>query len=232
MTFTPLVLIHQSVTDFSFAPALQSNDWSVAIVCAILLLLSLLIVPYRRKLSLSSRSLFSQRYFSLLFRECKILEEPVYYLALFGDFLIFGFGLLVLLEHYMPAYVNKITYMGAFGLMFGTVLLVFLIQTLVHFIYGKLFEHTKEIVALMSYRYMFLTDAAVILLPFLIVVQFTGNFPILYAYIPIFIVLFVFLVYKTMKINPGKINLFQFFIYFCTLEILPYVLLVKISTML
>lgn len=226
------VQIHQTVTDLSNVTVQQSNDWPVAIVCAILLLLSLIIVPYRRKLSLVARSLFSQRYFSLLSRECKILEEPVFYLAMFGNFLVFGFGLLTLLEHFLPSFVNRVTYMGAYGLMFAVVVLLFLLKTLVHHLYGRLFEHPKELVSILSYRFMFLTDAAVALLPFLILVQFTGYFPLIHGYIPLYVGLFSFLVYKTMKINPGKINLFQFFVYFCTLEILPYVILVKISTML
>lgn len=221
----------QIITDFSKVAVPRTNDWSVVILCAILLVFALVIVPCRRKLSLVARSLFSQRYFSLLFRECKILEEPVYFFTVLGDMLVFAFGLLILMEHYKAAFVARISYLGAFGLALAFIAAIYWLKILVHVIYTSLFDHAKERIAIISYKFMFLTDAAVVLFPFLIMVQFTGLFALLYGYIPVFIGLFVMLLYKSLKINPGKVNLFQFFIYFCTLEILPYILLVKISSM-
>ena len=81
------------------------------------------------------------------------------------------------------------------------------------------------------YKFIFVTDAAILLFPFLILMQFTHHFFWIYCYIPLFLMLFVLYVYKLMKINPRQINLFNYFVYFCTLEILPYLLLAKLTAM-
>ncbi len=218
-----------SVSEFCTDKVLSPSPWATILICTALLLFTLIIIPFRRKLSLLSRSLFSQRHFSLMIRESKILEERVFIFTLLFDILVASTGVLIILQHFHSPLVEKLTPMGLFGLLFAGLLLLYWFKFFCNFIYSKLFEHPKDLYFINLYKFAFLTDAATVLFCFLIVVEFTGMFAILYGYIPVFVTFFAVYVYKLLKINPRNINLFNFFIYFCTLEILPYVLLVKLN---
>jgi hypothetical protein len=50
---------------------------------------------------------------------------------------------------------------------------------------------------------------------------------ILFVYIPLFIVIFITFFIRFLK-NLSGVSLIHFFIYFCSLEILPYFVLVKL----
>lgn len=215
----------------SAEPVLRPDPWPTIIICASLFLLTLIVVPFRRKLSLILRSLFSQRHFSLMVRESKILEERVFVFTLLFDLMVFALGILLLARKYYVPIVAKLSEIGVFGILFVVLLFLYFLKFFGNYIYSILFDHPKERYYINLYKFVFLTLAATTLYPILIVIYFTGCFPLLYVYIPIFVAYVIVLLYKLLKINPRHINLFQFFLYFCTLEILPYVLLVKFVSM-
>lgn len=218
-----------SVSEFSTDKVLSPNPWATILICAALFLLTLIVVPFRRKFSLIIKSLFSQRHFSLMNRESRILEERVYFFTLLFDIMVLATGVLIILEHFQDASLSEVSPVAVFGMLFGGLMLIYWLKYFCYFIYSKLFEHNKDLYSINLYKFIFLTVSALVLFPFLVVAQFTGHFAVMYAYIPAFAVLFVLFAYKMLKINPRNINLFNFFLYFCTLEILPYVLLVKLS---
>lgn len=217
-----------TVSAFSAEPVPKPNNWAVGIICVLLLLATLLVVPFRRKLNLLLKSLFSQRHASLLMREGKILEERVFLFTVIFDLMTFAMGLMVICDHLLPDLVRKLTYIGLFFIFFFSLLALYFFKFFGNYVYTSLFDHTKERYQLNLSKFTFLTVAASVLYPFIIVVQFTGFFPILYGYIPVFFTFLAFFLMNLVKINPKSINLFHFFIYFCTLEILPYVILVKV----
>lgn len=139
----------------------------------------------------------------------------------------FAFVVLVCVEAWAPKITETFTYMGTYGIAFVALLLMYTFKSWVNRAYTYLFDHHREYGDLHLYKFIFITSAAILLFPFLIVAQFSSKMVILVAYLPVFAVDFSLYFYKLMKINPRKINLFHFFIYFCTLEILPYLLLGK-----
>lgn len=165
-------------------------------------------------------------------RESKILEERVFVFTLLFDMMVFASGILVVAQKYYNPIVAKFSVIGVFGILFALLLILYITKFFVNYVYSILFDHSKERYNINLYKFVFLTLAATTLFPILIIVFFTGYFPLLYTYVPVFVVYVMVLLYKLLKINPKRINLFQFFLYFCTLEILPYVWLVKLVSML
>lgn len=216
-----------SVTQITTDVVPKPNNWAMVIICFLLLLFTLLIVPYRRKYTLIVKALFSQRNYSLLMREGRILEENIYPLQLMLGVLTFSFGLTIIVDHFQPMLVQKITYIGMFGLLTLMLFALFGLKFLIMRMYIKLFDRSRERYHIDMNKFIFITISSLVLLPVLAVVQITHSFLLLYAYIPVFVVFLFFYIYNLLKINPKSINLFQFFVYFCTLEILPYVILVK-----
>ncbi|MBO7648473.1 MAG: DUF4271 domain-containing protein [Bacteroidales bacterium] len=197
-----------------FNPELVSkgDPWATILICAALFLLTLVVVPFRRKCSLILRALFSQRHFSLLTRESKILQERVFVFMLLFDVMVFALGALMLLRQFRNPLVDKLSTMGTFGVLFAIMLGVYWLKFLFNFIYTSLFDHPKDLYPINLYKFIFITDAAIVLFPVLAIVQFAGFFPLLYAYIPVFCVLFVLFSYKLLKINPRQVNLLKLFL--------------------
>lgn len=218
-------------TSFNFDKVVTVGPWPTILLCAALFLLTLLVVPFRRKFDLLFRSLYSQRHFSLMMREGRVLQERFFIFTLIFDTLVFALGVLIIMQHYDNILAQKMHVMLLFLLLFAMMMAMFWVKYLVNIIYTNLFEHPKELYPMSLYKFIFVTDAAILLFPFLILVQFTHHFFWIYCYIPLFLMLFVLYVYKLMKINPRQINLFNYFVYFCTLEILPYLLLAKLTAM-
>lgn len=219
-----------SVSELCTDKILSSNPWTTILICVALLLFTLIIIPFRRKLSLIVRSLFSQRYFSLMTRESKILEERVFAVTLIFDVMVMATGVLIIIQRFRSAFVEQWTGIGVFSVLFLGMMILYWFKFFCNYLYCNLFDRPKDIYMFHLYKFVFLTDAAIVLFVVSILAEFTGVFAWLYVYIPLFITMFIVYLYKLLKINHRNVNVFNFFIYFCTLEILPYVLLVKLNS--
>lgn len=219
------------VTGFCTEQVPKPNNFAVGVVCVILLLFTLAMVLYRRKMNYLVRSLFSQRYYSLLMRESKVLEERIFLILLPMSLSVFALTASVLTQRYASAIIEKLTFIGTFAMFLGIFIVLYFFKFICNVFYTYLFDHQKERYSLNLYKFVFVSDAAMFLMPFLLVGLFVGLNVWIYAYIPMAVCLFGLLLYKLMKINPKKINLFHFFLYFCTLEILPYLVLLKAIAM-
>lgn len=218
------LLITEFNNEIIIRPALRP----VLILCAILLLLAIIRTFHRNRFDLIVRSLFSQRFYSLLIQDGKIFRKPIFLLTLVCDILIFASTLQLIVRHFVVGLSDKVQDEIVYGILVAGLLILYFVKLISNHIYAKLYNCHAEAYPMNLYKFIFITNAAILLLPFLIIAQFSRFFVIIYAYIPILIVLFLIYIYKLIILNPKKINLFQFFIYFCTLEILPYLLLVKL----
>lgn len=209
----------------------RPSSWPVIVICILLLLISVILASNRKRFSLIIRSFYLQRNFSLLTREGRLFEERIIFVVLLFDMMTFALGLLMLGEHYNPELIRKVTSPGAYGIILAALFALYFLKMSVNYLYAYLFDRIKERMSLILYKFIFVTNAAIALLPLLIFIQFTGTNSLFFVYIPIFCVFLLLYLYKLLKINPKKVNLFHFFIYFCTLEILPYLVLVVLYSM-
>ena len=198
------------------------------VLCVLFFLMTISVVLFRRRFSYLIRSLYSQRFYSLLLRESKVLEEMTFPVTLLFDLLTLSLGVVMILMHLKAALVARMTFWGAYGLVVASMLVLYFVAFAANVVYTGLFDHQKERYSLNLYKFVFVTNVAVVLFPFMVVCYALGNISALYAFIPLFFVMLGLYMYRLFKINPRKINLFHFFIYFCTLEILPWLVWVKI----
>lgn len=217
-----------AVAEYSADAVPQPENGVTIVLCALIFLMTISVVLFRRRLSNLIRSLYSQRFYSLLLRESKVLEEMTFPVTLLFDLLTIALGILLIIMHFNAPFVARMTFWGAYGVVFAVLALVYIIEFSANVVYTGLFDHQKERYSLNLYKFVFTTNVAMLLMPFLIVYHALGNFAVMYAFIPVFFVMLGLYLYRLMKINPRNINLFHFFLYFCTLEILPWLLLVKV----
>jgi hypothetical protein len=220
-----------SVAQFQWDGVVRPNNWITLIFCVLLLLLTLIFLTFRRKLFLICRALFSQRHFSLVQREGKVLEDRASFRLLLFNILTISTGIVMFSYTYIPNAMSKLPFIANVGVCFGVLLAAYVLKLLCNELYASLYGRTKERIAMNQYKFCMITDLAVILFPMLVIIQFTGLRALYYVIVVVFAILFVIWFYRLMKINFTIGRRFHFFLYFCTLEILPWLIGLKVMLM-
>ena len=174
------------------------------------------------------RALFSQRHLSIIQREGKILEDRISPFVLFFDLLTIVTGLVMFCTTYIPRAMTKLPFMANLGIFFVLLLLGYILKLFCNELYANLFSRGKERTAINQIKFIFMTDFSVALFPLLIIVQYTGLRAVYYVAAGLLFALFFVWLYHLMKIISPGVHRFHFFLYFCTLEILPWLIFLKV----
>jgi hypothetical protein len=217
-----------TVSQFVWDEVVRPNNWVTAIFCILLFIITMLLVTYRRRLLLIFRALFSQRHFSLVQREGKILENRGSVFLLLFNVLTITAGLLLFCTAYLPRLLTKLPFIANFGILFAVILAAYLLKLLCNELYSYLFGRERERASINQYKFIVMTDFSVVAFPLLLLVHYAGLQFVYYIIFAVLVILLFVWVYRLMKINSVGDHRFQFFLYFCTLEILPWVLFFKV----
>ena len=217
-----------SVTQFQWDTVARPNSWVTLIFCLLLFIFTMTFLTFRRKLTLIFRALFSQRHFSLLQREGKIIEDRSSIFVLAFDLITITIGLVMFCGTFTPHAVSKWPYIACVGLFLALLLTAYLLKLFSNEVYAHLFDRDRERTTINQYKFIFMTDFSVFLFPMLILTHYSGLRAVYYLIAIVFVALFAVWIYRMLKINSMSGHRFHFFLYFCTLEILPWVLFLKV----
>ena len=206
----------------------QQLDWVAIVFIILLIIIAITVFFYKKKLFLVIQSVFSQRYFSLLSREGKILNERFYILSLSIIFLSFSLFCYTLIDYFLPDYNLKISSFSLFAFSMTFTFAMYLFHLLFFRLFCYFFDYQKESNLFNLYRLFFLIVNGLVLFPVLLCYYYIPLKIIIPIYISAFIILYFFLYFRIFISKATEINLFYFFIYFCTFEILPYFIIVKL----
>ena len=197
------------------------------VFCFVLLVLAIIFVYQRRKITLVMQSLFSKRVAAQLLRESRLFSERIYLYCIALVLAVQAFFLLLLTDRFLPGLIHGHSYGAIFALL---VLLVAADHYIKYFFsvgFANLFDYQSLMNIFKINKFFYLTFISFILFPLEIIAFYTGsNLPFL-AYAAVFLVSYIFMIYNTVSLNWGKVNWLLFFLYFCTLEILPYAVILK-----
>ena len=216
-----------SVTQFQWDAVARPNSWITLIFCLLLFIFTMTFLTFRRKLMLIFRALFSQRHFSLLQREGKIIEDRSSIFVLAFDLITITTGLAMFCQNFIPQAMSKWPFIAYVGLLLVLLLAAYVFKLLCGEIYARLFDRDKERISINQNKFIFMTDLSVFLFPMLILAHYSGLQVFYYLIAVVFVVLFAIWTYRLLKINSMNGHRFHFFLYFCTLEILPWAVLLK-----
>lgn len=208
--------------------AVGNLDWITAVFLVILIFITLEFTLYRRKMTLLIQSLFSPRHFSQLTREGKIFNERIFILNIGMIFLTQALFVYAIVELFFPGIYSQFQPPVVFLIALGAVIIDYLYKITITYTFCYLFDYEEERSSYYLYKLFYSTINSLFLFLILLIVFYTGFWQILLIYIPVFIVTFVSMSFRVFTLNTKKINPFHFFIYFCTFEILPYLVVVKI----
>ena len=195
-----------------------------------LLLITLSFVLYKRKALLMMRSLFSMRYLQQLFREGKLANESIFLYSILLYLFTFPCLIITFFQFYPPTLLESFSIpIGLlYAIIFGVLVVALLLSRFFLQYFTSIFNYQEE-------RYLYLTIKALfrfyhaLLLMCVIPIIWYARMPqlIIFIYLPVFIIIFsAFFILFLRNIN-GR-NRIHFFIYFCSLEILPYLLIAKL----
>ena len=195
-----------------------------------LLLITLSFVQYRRKALLMLRALFSARFFQQLLREGKLFNERINLYTILLDALMLPCLFWIIFHFYIPQLLEKYAFppLLFFGSFLVIIIVLFGLSRLLLSYFSILFNYHE-------YKYLYSTCKSIyrfynaLLLMIMIPIIWYACIPelIIFVYLPLFLIIFFAFFVRFYK-NISGISRIHFFVYFCTLEILPYLLIAKL----
>lgn len=205
-----------------------SLDFMTLLFCVAIVILTVAITTHNRKFHLIIQSLFSQRIRTQFVREVKLFDEWIYAILLLFIFLVQSTFLYLLTEDFLPGIGNHFQSLVLFAIIFAAVALDYFLKLLNLKFITYLFDYKEERTSFNQNKFLAHTINSLTLLPIMIAAVYTGYHEILWFYAPFFLGTYLLLIYRTITLNIKNLNPFQFFLYFCTLEILPYLIILKV----
>ncbi len=206
------------------------NDWLTIIMLLALLLLASVRIGYSKYIGALFHSLINYSTAYRMFREKNytILHGAYRLEALFYIlFSIFIFQI-ILMEVSKPEIFNWLVYAKTFG----TVIIYFLLKKLAYRGFGSIFISASDTSEFLFNMDNFNRGAGIILFPIVAIITF---YPFENALFPIVAGVFIFGGFYVMMLKRGisillkkQFPIFYLFLYLCTLEILPLLLIYKI----
>jgi hypothetical protein len=219
--------IDDGIFDYTAVSFVDSN-WSTMLIIVALLLLSINAVLYRRKFALSLQCLFSKRAFSQLSKEGKYFSEGSFMLSWPFVLIVLSLCIKQLCSYYFPDINQQLNYLQFMGVACAGIIVLFILKQILDFFLFGLFDCPEERYNFHLVGFSFILNSSLILFLCGIIVQYTNLHGFYLFSLLIISILFAIKIYKDFIFKSRRVNLFQFFTYFCTLEILPCVLIVKL----
>lgn len=199
---------------------------TIVLVVGLIMLTSIFVTNHQR-LPLLLTSLFSQRNLSQLLREGKLATKNLFAWVQVVIFIIQALFLYIILEYFFPKVYLFTNPYFLYGITLALVLFDYLFKRVSSYLYFNMFNYKEEFASYKLYKLLFNFSNTVFLMFIIPLSLYSYYWKSILIFIPIFIITFSITSVKIFTINPKRIKLFQFFIYFCTLEILPYLVALK-----
>lgn len=173
---------------------------------------------------------FKPKQVKQLQREGNLLKQsfPILLLLLFA-FVVSLFIFLVINQQYPESFYFSLG--EGFLLLYGAVVLFHLIKFIIIKFTGILFETRSISTHYLLDHFLFYISEGIILFPLVILFVYSGMLLFLYIAVIVFVILWIFRLQRAISIGLGCTNYSSsyLFLYLCTLEVMPIVLLYKVS---
>jgi len=195
-----------------------------------LLIITLSFVLNKRKALLMLRALFSTRYLQQLLREGKLLNESIYLYAIL--LYTFAFSCLILIiSQFYPLTLFE-TYslppLLLYGIIFGVLAVALLLSRFAIQYFTSIFNYQDERYLYTTIKTLFRFYNALILMSIIPVIWYARVPELIFlVYLPLFSIGF-FAFFMLFLRNINGISRIHFFVYFCSFEILPYLIIFKL----
>jgi hypothetical protein len=193
-----------------------------------LLIITLSFVWYKRKALLMLRALFSTRYFQQLLREGKIANEQIFFYTILIYLVAFPCIILSFFHFYFPELYAGYSPVKLYMILCAGILVAIIVSQFFLWYFAEIFNYQEQRYLYTTTKALYRFYNALFLVCIIPVVWFTRTPELIFfIYIPFLILILIAFFARFVK-NISGVSLIHFFIYFCSLEILPYLLLIKL----
>lgn len=205
-----------------------NNDWIFLLLAVCFILLAWIQVFFRKRFFQVLQSLYSEKRVNFLIRDGNLFKEQI---ALGLGFVYISSCSLILLL------IGKVIFKVSLGNDLMTFLKIFL--ALILFILFKyilirvlrtVFQTAEATSRYLLNSLIFSLNLGVIILPFLVMIIYTGFIILIYSVLILMAIIFIFKLFRGLYVGIvySKFSIFYLFLYLCTVEILPVIIVVKL----
>ena len=207
-----------------------NHGWIHGIIFLCFLLFAFSQYGYFRRMQQIFKAYFANRLFNQLSRDGGLLSERVSIFLFISFFLSFSVFIYKTFEFYYDVPANGIfSFVLYLKVLVGVTLYYFLKMGLYKSC-GFIFRSAKETSDYILNIYIFGQVTGVVLLPLIVMITYINNEFIIYIGLTVIALSYVYRLFRgvTITISNVKISMYYIFLYLCTLEILPLLILIKV----
>lgn len=206
----------------------NQEDWLLIPFIFVLILSIYIITNFFQRSLQALKAPFSKRGMSQLERDGSIFKETIQYPIYLIEITSISILLFQSIEHFSPALKNSYPSHEVFLLILLIYFVFIFTKTQILNLLAYIFNTSEETYVYKVVGFLLYGIGSIALLPLSFAFQYTKIDALLYISISLIISLVLFRLLKGFQIWGGTYNYFKIFVYLCTVEILPYVLIAKV----
>ncbi len=207
---------------------LVENSLATIIILIILGLITITVTLHRKHIPLIIQGIFSQRIISQLLREIKLVNERVMPIQMAVNIFIQSLFLFALFSLFLYPSFSSVSPYLIFVILFLLVIIDIFLKRVLSHLFLYLFDLTKQKDSFFLNKFLYYSINSVVLFPILILFFYTQIHYLLLLYVPLFLTSYLTLFYRLYLLSAKGYSKIHFFLYFCTIEVLPYFILIKV----
>lgn len=210
----------------------QNNDWITIVIIVIFIVLTLVSLLFKERLSHGNTFFLSKKNSSIYFNKGKAKLLNLFQIALFIVQLLVLSLLLYLANLYFQVHIQSLNF-GSYILIFCSVGIYFLLRYLIGLFVAFLFNFNSQHSKIVNDKINYFNNVVLWILPLLILSIYATKHQKIF--LEITFVVFVSLLtlrYCLILVNNKKVifnNFFYFILYLCALEIAPLIIVLKLT---
>jgi len=209
---------------------IYNHTWTSGIIVLCFILFAFARYNYSKRINQIFKAFFANRFFNQLSREGGLFKERVSFILFITYIAALGLFIFQIYCYYNNIILSELISFWMYIKILSGILIFFLIKTFLYVLTGFIFGKAKETSDYLLNIFIFDQIMGVILLPIIVLTTFIHNQYFIYMGVLIFGLLYLYKMYSgaIYAISVAKISPYYLFLYLCTLEILPILILAKI----
>jgi hypothetical protein len=207
-----------------------NTDWITLHLIVIMIVLAWINVFFAKRLKQIFRSIYSNRHMNILLREGNLFTErisigaTIIYLISFSLFIYQIISVSV-----APGFFSLSGY-KLFAAIIMIVLAVFIAKNMAITLIGKIFRNHLLLTDFLLMNFIFNVNIGIWLLPFIVLSVFIPSIEALWFGLVFLLIMYIFKLFRQFftGLSYSNFSLLNRFLYLCTLEIAPFLVLIKL----
>jgi hypothetical protein len=207
-----------------------NNDWITLHLVVLLITIAWIKVFFPKRLKQVLKSFYSNRHMNILLKEGNIFAERISIGAVIVFLVSFSLFIFQIISIAVDPGMIALSGYKLFAAIVMIVLAGFIIKNVVITVVGKIFKNQFLLSEVLLMNFIFSVNIGIWLLPLIILSVFLPSVEAIFFGIAFWLIMFVYKLFRQFFAGLGYPNfsLLNRFLYLCTLEIVPFLVIIKL----